>query len=268
MSLLEYMKPFSKSRIWQLQRDYFENAGIEAWQNGEVPQLTTHGSFSLTVNYHALKWYCENEKGMSLFPRYQHTSLDLGCLLLLNDSASYSETINACDKHVQDFGPDDYFNLKKLVEKNFGSLSYRDIVAVTRLSGYDAGIFQQMLPDLLAQIETISNNERWNLMLLIPRIWDTYFPLGEADDLPTKLGNLLFELKFYKEAIIYFEKSIVIYGKTEHVLYNIALCYCLFDNIDATRPIITELMELNPDNKSLKELIEIFGINEMKEKSL
>ena len=54
-----------------------------------APQLTTHGSFSLNVNYHALKLYCENEKGISLFPRHQHSSLDLGCLILLDQPSSY-----------------------------------------------------------------------------------------------------------------------------------------------------------------------------------
>jgi len=54
----------------------------------------------------------------------------------------------------------------------------------------------------------------------------------------------------------------------EHVLYNIALCYCLLYNFNAARLIVLELMELHPDNDALKELIENFGISKMQEKSL
>jgi len=262
---LKKLKSLSKAGLVLLSADKGEHH-LSNLDHRSAPKLKTHGSFSLIVNYHALKLYCENEGGTSLFPRHQHTSLDLCCLLFLHEASSYLETINAYDKFVQDYGPDDYFNLKKLVEKSLGSLSYRNIIAVTRLSGYDAQIFQQMLPDLSTQLETISNNERWNLLHIIPRIWDTYFPLREAEDFALNLGNLLLNLQFYKEAILYYEKSIVTYGKKEHVLYSIALCYCLLDDFNAARPFVTELIRFTPDNNALRELIEKFGINIIQER--
>ena len=255
---LERLRSLSTSGLVLLSADKGEHhlSNLDYWP---APALSKHGSFSLTVNYHAFKWYCENQKGIALFPHHQHNSLDLGCLLLLKRASSYSETIHAYNRFVQDFGPDDYFNLKKLVEKRFGSLSYQDIIAVTRLSGYDARIFQQMLPDLLNELETISSNERWNILMIVHRIWDTYFPLGEAEDLAANLGNLLLELQFYEEAIRYYEKSIVIYGKMDHILYNMALCYCLLDDYNTASPIIAELQALDPDNALSTALINKFG---------
>ena len=39
---LEKQKPFSQSLIWQLQRDYFSQTGIEAWRSSEeVPHYIT-----------------------------------------------------------------------------------------------------------------------------------------------------------------------------------------------------------------------------------
>ena len=38
---LETQQPFAQSLIWQLQRDYFSNAGIDAWRSGGVPQTIT-----------------------------------------------------------------------------------------------------------------------------------------------------------------------------------------------------------------------------------
>jgi len=41
MHHLEKQRPFSQSRIWQLQRDYFSGAGIDAWRSGQVPHYVT-----------------------------------------------------------------------------------------------------------------------------------------------------------------------------------------------------------------------------------
>ena len=40
-AVLEYKQLFSKSSIWQIQKDYFKNKGIEAWTPGGVPYYVT-----------------------------------------------------------------------------------------------------------------------------------------------------------------------------------------------------------------------------------
>lgn len=40
-SLLEEQQRFSKSRLWQLQRQFFEQQGIQAWRQGTVPHYIT-----------------------------------------------------------------------------------------------------------------------------------------------------------------------------------------------------------------------------------
>ncbi len=41
---IEAKKPFSESLIWQLNRDYYQNEGIEAWSEGTVPHHLTSNS--------------------------------------------------------------------------------------------------------------------------------------------------------------------------------------------------------------------------------
>lgn len=41
---IEVSKPFSESLIWQLNRDYYQNEGIEAWRKGTVPHHLTSNS--------------------------------------------------------------------------------------------------------------------------------------------------------------------------------------------------------------------------------
>jgi len=49
---IEATKPFSESSIWQLNRDYYQRAGMTAWQDGTVPH-------NLTSNSHVGKTYAE-----------------------------------------------------------------------------------------------------------------------------------------------------------------------------------------------------------------
>jgi len=220
-----------------------------------APSLVTHGCFSLTVNYHALQHACTYQGGVALFPRHQQASLDLGCLLFLPNAKSYLETHNAYERFVGDYGPDDYFSLKKQIGQNFKNTSYRAVIAATRLSHYDARIFQQMLPRLFELVPSLTDNERWNLYLLIPKLWDTYYPLAEPDDFAYDLGDLLLALEFYKEAILYFEKSLQIYGATRRTLYKMALCRCSAGMFSEATTIVELLQSEHPHDETILALI-------------
>lgn len=256
---LERLRQLSRRGLVLLSADKGEHHSTNL-DHHPPPMLATHGSFSLTVNYHAFAQYCTQQGGLALFPRHQQASLDLGCLLLLADGSTYQETLQAYERFVNDYGPDDYFSLKKLIEPHFATLTYRDIMGVIRLSGYDARIFLQMSARLFEILPTLTDNQRWNLFFAIPRIWDTYYPLGESEDLAFCLGKLLIALTFYSEAILYFEKSLMIYGKTTATLFQIALCHCLLDEFSSALPILEELLALEPDNQDIQALIQHFHL--------
>lgn len=256
---LERLKALSKSGLMLLSGDKGQHH-LSNLEHLPPPQLVRHGSFSLSVNYHALSTHCANLGGLPLLSRHQHATLDVVCLLYLDHAKSYLETIQAFERHIQDFGPDDYFSLKKLVEKNLGSLTYQEIITMIRMSAYDATIFVLMLPDLKREINALSENQRLNLLMIIPRIWDNYFPLKEATDIAANLGDVLFQLGLYTEAILFYEKSLLIYGRTEHILHNITLCFCLLDKIVSALPLIHELKLSYPENQRMNQLEETFNI--------
>jgi hypothetical protein len=66
-------------------------------------------------------------------------------------------------------------------------------------------------PFIMALIPEFTDNEKWNLYQAIPRIWDTYYPIGEDTDLALSLGLILYYLDFYDAAIVFFEKSFFLY---------------------------------------------------------
>jgi tetratricopeptide (TPR) repeat protein len=257
IACIERLQKLSNSGLFLLTADKGEHhlSNLDAFP---APSLSSHGSFSFNVNYHVLKQYCIEKGGIQHFPNQQQSSLDLGCLLFLEDAQSYQETHHAYERFVQNFGPDDYFSMKKFAEVHFDEMSFRDILAILRLSGYDGKIFWQMLPRLYKLVPVLQENERWNIFLTVPRVWDTYFPLGEPADLASELGKLLMDLDYFEEALVYFEKSILIYGKTSEVQYEVALCYCLSGSFENAAPIIAELMTIDPENEALQMLLTDF----------
>ena len=73
-----------------------------------IPTLSNHGGcFSFNVNFHALGDYCARRGGIALFPRQQQSTINLGCLLFVTDAPTYRTTINAYERYVNDFSPDD-----------------------------------------------------------------------------------------------------------------------------------------------------------------
>lgn len=219
-----------------------------------APKLTTHGSFSLSVNYHAFSAYCTQQGGLALFPRQQPASLDLGCLLFLAEPATYKETLNAYLRFVNDYGPDDFFSLKKLVETHFATLTVRDILAILKLSGYDAHLFGQMFPRLQQVLPEISQAERQNLLHATHQVWDTYYPLGEKLDLAFALGFLLMALDFYPEARFYFQMSRKIYGEKPETLYNLAVCYAQEGALTEARAMVAALRVQQPEVEAVLAL--------------
>jgi len=108
---------------------------LSALQGQQPPRLMPHhGAFSLNVNYHAFKIYCEQSGGIALFPDYRHRSLIVSALLLLDEAGSYTETQHAYQRHVQEFSPEEFHTITKHARKAIPEMSAEEILAYVRLS--------------------------------------------------------------------------------------------------------------------------------------
>lgn len=229
---------------------------LEEWQHRPAPYIAKHGSFSLTVNYHALKMHCELLNGKALFPKNYQSHINVGVLLYLESHQNYRETLRSYSTAVNDFGPDDYFSIKKHVEKQIPELAVKDMFAYTRLSGYDARLFSQFIPRFRELLTEFSDSERYAFLQIIIQIWDGFYPLGEDKDLAFELGMLLIELQFYNEALTFFGLSEQIYGKTAESLYLSALCNIALENTETAKQLLQQLLIQFPDLKGARELLE------------
>ncbi len=194
-------------------------------EHAKPPVLITHGSFSLSVNYHAMGKFCEAHGGMAYFPQRSTFHLELACLLFVEDSDAYTETKAAYQRSVNEFGPDDYNGLKKFCYKNVGEMSLVEIIGILRLGAYDSSLFQNLMPRIKQLAKSVTFNERMRLAETIDETWRMYFAFIEPQDLAFEMAGILYGLGLYDSALIYFDHSIHLFGHTTDSYYNRILCF-------------------------------------------
>ena len=221
---LENLKTYSKEGLVLLTLDKGFHE-VHNLNNKKEPEIIAHGSFSLWVNYHALKTYCLKQGGKTLFPSFSNFHLEVGCLLFLPQGETYKQTDAAYQQFVNNFGPDDYTSVKHLVYSNISRIKLEELFAFIRLSAYDSTIFIKLLPRIKQLFKNITHNEQERLVQTMHSVWDMYFHINEPYDLPYEIGGLFFDLGHYKPALTYFQLSEDSFGEKADVYYNRALCY-------------------------------------------
>ena len=189
------------------------------------PEVISHGSFSLWVNYHALESYCSKMGGRSLFPSSSTFHMETACLLLLPKEEKYLNTYAAYELGVNDFGPDDFNTIKKMAFANVDNLKLIDLIAVFRMSAYDSNVFFKFLNRLKELTKSITHEERERLGQVLRQIGHYYFNIGEPQDMGYALGGLFYDLGYYEDALVHLQYSENHFGPQVDTYYNRILAY-------------------------------------------
>jgi len=218
------------------------------------PEIIKHGSFSIYVNYHAFRRFCEHSGGKAIFASFSDFSLKLACLLFLPNSDNYNETFKAYQHYVNDFGPDDYSGLKRLLLRNSKNLTIRELISGLRLSYYDSSLFVHLLPLIRQHTLRLTLEERKRLGETLIKTGDNYFAINEAVDVNYEIGGLLYDIGYYKEALTLFERASNISGDLPDLYYNRILCHYQLRQDKLFVSVMAEAKRAFPGFEKLKEL--------------
>jgi tetratricopeptide (TPR) repeat protein len=221
---------------------------LAALQGMPLPALVRHGSLSLHVNYHAYRALCEREGGLALFPSYQHSSIVIGCLLLLPRAASYAETRRAYQRYVEEWNPDDFHTVFSYAGRAQVALGLEEILAFMRMSAYDSYQCTRYLPHLLALAPSLSRPRQWAVGAALNKIWAGYFPLGEQIDLAYQIACVFYAMGDYPEALSFFAESIALYGQFTGTLYNMAMCYHMLNAPAEAKQLLCAILADDPSH--------------------
>lgn len=141
-------------------------------------ELARHGSVSMRVNFHAIATWVAARGGRALLPDAGPELLDVGCYLL--GGGARPETERTFREAVAEFGPDDFYTLKRSLDDHRQGLTFAGALALLRLSGWDAHLFRGLVTALLRRGPDATPGQALDLERAVDRLWDGFFPI--ADD--------------------------------------------------------------------------------------
>jgi tetratricopeptide (TPR) repeat protein len=228
---------------------------LENWKFAEPPKLIHHGSFSLTANYHAIQHYFEQKGALSCFTGHHYKNLNVGCIFMLQNAASYANTRLAYRRFVNRFGPDDFFSMKTWFDEHLEQMELSQILAFWRLGRYDAQLFLQSAKHMLTLLPSSSEEEADDLREGIHMMWTGYYPMNEKHDLALDCGALLYHLDLFEDARVFFERSLKDSEATAEVLYYMAVCCYEVGSEAVASDYLQRVLALEPEHEGAVELL-------------
>ncbi len=220
---LERLKTLSGNRLLLLTADRGQHR-LEDLQGRKPPQPSAHGDcFSLSVNYHALGCHTRQLGGVALQLPHLQRSLSINAFLW--GEGAFANTQKAYRQHILDFGPDDFFTIKKGMEQQYNQLSLPQLRGLLRLSRWDAKILLGCHRRLLQLLPQATQQERQDFGQIVEAVETQHFFLKEPQPLGYVLGMLYAELRDYPKAIACYQRSQQRYGDHALLALNIALAY-------------------------------------------
>jgi tetratricopeptide (TPR) repeat protein len=224
LQCMDILRSFSKEGLLLISMDK-GFANIADLAGRPEPEIIRHGSFSLYVNFHALGRYCDVKNGLKLFAASGDSSLQMACMLMLNNPHAYTETLKAYDQYVSDFGPDDYNVTKKMLYRLVKELSLIELIAGIKLGHYDSTLFLQLLPFIKKKSDSMTKEDRSNLSDALHKIDQSFFDINEPISASYEIAGLFYDLGYHQEALDVFDRMTLSSGNVADIFYNKILCY-------------------------------------------
>jgi hypothetical protein len=251
---LQRLRALSKPGLLLLSADKGDLT-LAALQGKAAPVLIHHGSFSLTVNYHAFQAFCAQQDGLALLPDRPGEHVSVVCLLFLNAAPGYTKTSSAYQRVVREYGPDDFYTISRHARQHSAPLRMSEMLAYIRMAEYDSHLLKAYLPRLRQVASRCSIDEREALLATLDQVWKGYFPVGEAYDLADQIARLCYDLDDYRRTLTYFSHSLTWYGPQTGIFYNMALCHLLQGAYEEVAPCLRQALDYDPTNQASRDLL-------------
>ncbi|WP_123042544.1 SAM-dependent methyltransferase [Cohnella candidum] len=235
---------------------------LDSWKFAEPPQLVLHGSFSLTANYHAIKSVFEQKGAAALFPPHHYKDINVGCIFHLDKPMDYPNLRLAYRRCIERFGPDEFFSLKRWVDRNIDTMGLQQILSFWRLGDYDAEFFIQSTKRISDLLPESNDEEKQDLLRGIELMWSSFYVMEQRYDLALDAGLVLFEMDMYEHSKHYLEISV----REEQdevvstVYYCLAICCFELDLVEDALRYIQKLLELEPEHEEALALMSHFEL--------
>ena len=189
---LEQLKELSRGRLLMLTADRGQHCP-ESLTGLRRPQPSPHGGcFSLSVNYHALGCHVQRLGGVALQPFHLQRSISVNAFVW--GLGEFTNMREAYHRYVQDFGPDDFYAIKKGMEPQYPQLSLPQLRSLLRLSRWDSNILMGCHERLLQLLSFANKRDQDEFKKILQLVEDQHFFINEKNSPDYALGRLYSQL--------------------------------------------------------------------------
>lgn len=193
------------------------------------------------VNYHAIGIYCGANGGFALHNEQEEASIKVSAFVFPGESnnTEFNSDLNGMfairqdnypslrfsfEEHIVDFGPNDFFVLQKSLKEEVKAPGLKALVALLKLSRWDADVFYKFRDGILDQISCCGSKLRADLCRGLSTMWKHYYLMDQGKDIAFEIGRVYYGIRDYDHAIIYYRISIAQMGDHHVTNHNMGLC--------------------------------------------
>ncbi|MGD9592445.1 MAG: SAM-dependent methyltransferase [Candidatus Berkiella sp.] len=252
---IENLKKFANGPLMVLVSD----KGVtdkDLFEEKDDPDISFHGSVSMTVNFDALRRYTELCQGNCLLMGNKGADFQVASFIF-NTDYQIPHTSYAFENSLSCFSPQDLFDICYIDDepiKKFKSLEA--VVNILNLAEWDPAIvydYHEKLVDKLLE-DDISVGVQHSILNGIDRAWRYFFKLEKSQDLAFAIGSILYNMDFYERAIEFYQYSLTYFGKDKNTYYNLALSYQSLKDYAKAQEMITAALAISPKDKEMIKL--------------
>jgi len=212
------------------------------------PLVAFHDNcFSLNVNYAMLKAYFSHAGGES-YHQFAEQDLSTSVFLLGASFRDLPEMRQAMETFLDGFGHSTVFQLYQQMARAAKPLNLDTLIPFLNSTRWDPHLLHWLLPKIIRQVRsgTVQATVLEDLRAMMDKFADHYYHLPGSYDLMFDIGKLLQEMRDYRKALRYYERSFQYSGEQEGTFYNVGLCHHFLHEPRQALEAFGRVVALNP----------------------
>jgi len=210
------------------------------------------GSFSMMVNFDALARVVRARGGTVLLPPHQAQQLVVGAFVLGGLDAT--ETARRYADVLAEGGPDDIQSVRAGTWPAKEKLTLQQALSVLRTHRWDSRTFVEVFPTLYEQAGEATPRAQADVALAVQRVWEWWFPIGEALNVALYLGVLLSRIGRHREALPMFAAAHEPRGATAEIHFAAARARHALRELDEALKEVRAALDINPGFEEARDL--------------
>jgi len=196
------------------------------------------------VNFDAVARVVRAGGGTALLPPQQPQQLVVGAFVLGRLDAP--ETARRYADVLAEGGPDDLHSVRTAMTATDGKLTLQAALSLLRTTRWDNRTFMEVFPTLYQLAGDATSHAKADVAAAVRRVWDEWFPIGEAADVALYVGLLLSRIGQHREALPMFAASHELLGKNAEAHFGAARAHHALRELDQALTEVREALAIKP----------------------